>query len=372
MSKRKLPIVVLSTVLLATGVAAMNQSDLFVKNEREQPVAAPASAAAAEPRRAPVPAQAPAERLMSRWSSYVERVYGTAPEDWRRAMRPTLSRLSEKDLRRAADMPSFDLMMAALAVQPAAPAIAISQEARLRKAAPLLEADAAQLAYNMVAPCRLVDTRNVNARLAPGGVLHLNSAGGDLSGQGGNSSGCGIPADAGALVLNVTAVDPGNAGYLTVFPYGGSMPVASSLNYVAQSTAGNEIIAKQALGQPATVSIYSYAASDVVVDVVGYFSQALPNSLLCWNEVGVAELPPGNYGAFPVYCPSVFQAPDRSTVVGGSCRWVQNGVDDEAPGQLSGYPGSGGYSCSGDNLTSAYRQYEITAICCRVVPQGVN
>ncbi len=372
MSKRKLPIVVLSTVLLATGVAAMGPGELFVKSERERPVTARATVAAAQPHRTPVPTQAPAERLLSRWSGYVERTYGTSPEDWRRAMRPTLSRLNGKDLRRAADMPSFDLMMAALTAQPAAPAAAIGQEARLLKAAPLLDADPAQLAYNMVAPCRLVDTRNVNARLVPGGVLHLNSVGGDLSGQGGNSSGCGIPAGAGALVLNVTAVDPGNAGYLTVFPYGDSMPVASSLNYVAQSTAGNEIIAKQALGQPATVSIYSHAASDVVVDVVGYFSQALPNSLLCWNEVGIGGLPPGNYGAYPVYCPSVFQAPDRSSVVGGSCRWIQDGVEDEAPGQLSGHPGSGGYSCSGDNLTSAYRQYEVTAICCRVVPQGVN
>ncbi len=287
-------------------------------------------------------------------------------------MRPTLARLSEQDLRRAADMPSFDTMMDALSVRATGPTVGSDRALVARKASSLLEADPSQLAYNMTVPCRVVDTRNVNARLAAGGMLHLKSSGGNLSAQGGSPTGCGIPVDAGALVLNVTAVSPGSAGYLTVFPYGAPMPVASSVNYVAFSTAGNEIVAKQSLGQPASISVYSFATSDVVIDVVGYFTKGLPTRMVCANHVEIAGLPPGNYGSFPVYCPGTWDNPYRSTGVGGSCRWIQNGVDDEAPGQLSGYPSSGGYACSGENLTGVHREYEITAICCRMVPQGLD
>lgn len=82
----------------------------------------------------------------------------------------------------------------------------------------------------------------------------------------------GVPASGvAAVALNVTAIDAGAAGHLTVFPGGTSRPTASNLNFVAGQTVANMVVAK--VGADGTVSIFnSSGATDVVVDVVGWFS----------------------------------------------------------------------------------------------------
>ena len=300
-----------------------------------------------------------ADQLITRWSAHVEQVYGTPPDAWARAMRPSLARLSEAELRTAGDMPTLELMLAATtrpSGSTSAPAVHRASKG---------SAQSPQLGYRNIAPCRLVDTRLVNARLSAGASLHLNSAGNSLQGQGGNPEGCGIPADAEAVVINVTAVDPAQAGYLTVFPYGEARPLASSLNYVSGGVAGNEIIAKQARAQPATLSVFSYAATDVVVDVVGYFAKPAARRLVCANQVAQFTLSPGFYTSYPVYCPDAFQDPNKSIGVGGSCTWQQDGVSDPSPGILSGALRSNGYTCAAENRTATDRVFVITAICCR-------
>ena len=159
-------------------------------------------------------------------------------------MRPTLSRLGEAELQHANDMPSLDLMLAATTQR------LTSGNAATVMADPALagSATSSSLSFRKIAPCRLADTRLANARLQAGGSLHVNSAGTNLRDQGGNAEGCGIPAGAEAIVINVTAVDPTQAGYLTVFPYGEERPLASSLNYIAGGVAGNEVIRRMASG----------------------------------------------------------------------------------------------------------------------------
>jgi hypothetical protein len=80
----------------------------------------------------------------------------------------------------------------------------------------------------------------------------------------------GVPADATAAVLNVTAVNPGASGFLTVWPCGENQPTdTSSLNYSAGETTPNLVMSK--LGTNGRVCIYSSAATDVLVDLNGYF-----------------------------------------------------------------------------------------------------
>lgn len=313
-----------------------------------------------------------AEQLLWQWSPHVQQVYGTAPERWARSMRPSLMRLSERELRRAAGMPSFDAMIAALTPQPQREIPAPSAwDARTVEAAQMLEAAPAQLVYNMLAPCRLADTRVTGTRLGEGGLLHLKTSGADMSAQGGHAGNCGVPADARAVVVNVVAVAPASAGYLTVFPYGTQLPFASSLNYRMGEVVGNEIIAKQAdPGAEYGVSLYSYAGVDVVVDVVGYFSVAPQNALACFKVTQVFSLPPGNYGSGFAECPSTWDQPNRSARVGGGCAWRYSAPGDPEPGQLTGSLSNGGwYMCDGDNHSSKTYEYVVTAICCRVVPQ---
>ncbi len=80
-----------------------------------------------------------------------------------------------------------------------------------------------------------------------------------------------IPAaGVGAVALNVTAVDPTDESYLTVWPTGGEPPNASNLNFAAGQTVPNMVIV--AVGERGSVSLFNaIGATDVIVDVLGWF-----------------------------------------------------------------------------------------------------
>jgi hypothetical protein len=79
----------------------------------------------------------------------------------------------------------------------------------------------------------------------------------------------GVPADATAVVLNVTVSEPTIAGFATVYPCGSTFPTASNLNYVPGSTIPNLVVSKVA--PDGTVCIFSQNAAQLIADVDGYF-----------------------------------------------------------------------------------------------------
>ena len=80
----------------------------------------------------------------------------------------------------------------------------------------------------------------------------------------------GVPASgAGAVSLNVTAVDPVGAGYVTVFPCG-TQPTVSSLNYVTGQTVPNAVIAP--LSPNGEVCFFSQVDTHLIADVNGWFA----------------------------------------------------------------------------------------------------
>jgi hypothetical protein len=119
-------------------------------------------------------------------------------------------------------------------------------------------------AYYALAPCRVVDTR------AGAGALAANStrtfAAGGL---------CQVPSDARAVAAILTAVNPGEAGNLRLFPTGQPLPLASSVNFAAGLTrAGNTILTLGADGRfdvRCDMPPGSAAATHFVLDVLGYF-----------------------------------------------------------------------------------------------------
>ena len=119
-------------------------------------------------------------------------------------------------------------------------------------------------AYNAVRPVRILDTRAGNgapkALLGPGGVIDLVVAGRGT-----------VPVSGiGAVVMNMTVVDPTAASYVTVWPTGDPRPEASNLNFVPGQAVPNLVLAK--LGQGGKVSIYNFAGStNVIADVMGWF-----------------------------------------------------------------------------------------------------
>jgi hypothetical protein len=80
----------------------------------------------------------------------------------------------------------------------------------------------------------------------------------------------GIPADAVAVAVNLAAVDPVDAGYLSAFPCGGATPTTSTVNHDLRHATSNSAIVK--LGTGGKICIYSMSPSDMIVDVTGWFA----------------------------------------------------------------------------------------------------
>jgi hypothetical protein len=120
---------------------------------------------------------------------------------------------------------------------------------------------AGQAEYVEIPSTRMLDTRlpnNTGAKLAAGGTIHL-----PIVGQI-------VPPNARSVVLNVTATEPGAAGFLTVYPGNAPRPPTSNVNYRAGQTIPNAVIV--GLGPAGTIDIFSSATTHVIVDVVGYFA----------------------------------------------------------------------------------------------------
>jgi hypothetical protein len=133
----------------------------------------------------------------------------------------------------------------------------------LAVAGPTVPASAADASKSFVpvTPTRFVDTRQGmgGSQLRAGETLMMPVAGRSPV----------PPSGAVAVAINVTVTNPSSVGFLTVWPSGKDRPVASNLNYVAQETVANLVIV--GVGSNGAVNLYSQQATDVVVDVVGWF-----------------------------------------------------------------------------------------------------
>jgi hypothetical protein len=134
-------------------------------------------------------------------------------------------------------------------------------------------ADTAPSTYVATTPCRVVDTRpgpdNVGPRSTPLKPSETYST--SFVGSVGR---CNIPNDAVAVVLNLAIVNPTGSSYLTVFPAGGTVPLAANLNF----TPGQPPVSNSAtvqIGDGGKLSFFNYAGTvDVVADVSGYYTAA--------------------------------------------------------------------------------------------------
>ena len=122
-------------------------------------------------------------------------------------------------------------------------------------------------AFTALPPLRVFDTRPGEAQgavqvrqLRYGGanVLSLRVAGVG-----------GVPvAGVGAVSLNVTVVDPIEAGFVTVYPCG-QRPLASNLNYLAGQTVPNAVITP--VSADGNICLFSSADTYVLADINGWF-----------------------------------------------------------------------------------------------------
>jgi hypothetical protein len=78
----------------------------------------------------------------------------------------------------------------------------------------------------------------------------------------------GVPPGATAAVLNVTVTDTDTPGYVTVYPCGGAVPLASNLNYVAGDTRANLVAVR--IGTGGKVCFFTNGHAALVADIAGY------------------------------------------------------------------------------------------------------
>ena len=114
-------------------------------------------------------------------------------------------------------------------------------------------------------PLRLRDTRETS-RVTSTQELVLQVA--DIDASTADGSATRVPADVGAVALNVTVVSPDSAGFVTVYPCG-TRPLASNVNYTAGQIVPNGVIAP--VSANGEVCIYSLAPTDIIVDLAGWF-----------------------------------------------------------------------------------------------------
>ena len=117
--------------------------------------------------------------------------------------------------------------------------------------------------FTPLGPTRLLDTREPSSShfgpLVAGEQIDL--AVGAIAG---------LPSDAIAAALKVTVTDSTTSGFWTVFPTGDPLPTASNLNVVGSgSTIANQVLARLNNG---SISVFSQAGGDLVIDIVGWFS----------------------------------------------------------------------------------------------------
>jgi hypothetical protein len=119
--------------------------------------------------------------------------------------------------------------------------------------------------FRPLTPCRVVDTRSGGPPF--GGPFLAGNSQRTLPLP---SSSCGIPGDATAYSLNITAVPHGFLNYLTVWPAGQPKPTVSTLNSWTGAVVANAAIVPA--GSGSGISVFASNNTDLIIDVNGYFT----------------------------------------------------------------------------------------------------
>ncbi|MCA0394535.1 MAG: hypothetical protein LCH70_10550 [Proteobacteria bacterium] len=272
--------------------------------------------------------------------------------EWSQRMASVLQNADIVNLERAASAVDFNSMNKAL----------MGNANSLAPSAHKIGQAGSDLVYTPLTPCRIVDTRIV------GGPILANSSRGfvaftstDFTAQGGDASNCGIPENASALTVKITANHPTHHGYFTVFPSNEARPLASSLNYIANVDTSNEShfrLCRPAC--PTQFSVYSIFQSNLVIDVNGYFMEPEATALDCT----VAQQS-GNLNLLSGLQTRAVSCPAGYTATGGGCGGPLGiGVSNSQPMVTAGQPS--GWSCDLVGSLLSVISYQVNATCCRI------
>ncbi len=166
------------------------------------------------------------------------------------------------------------------------------------------------LQFIPVTPCRIVDTRWPTGpfggpEMAAGTSRSFNIP----------QSTCGIPSTAVAYSLNVTVVPDGFLSYLTLWPTGETQPYVSTLNSDGRVKANAAITPA---GTNEAVSVFVSNATNVILDIDGYFVPAGTASALAFYSVTPCRVADTRQATGPLGGPTISGGSSRSFPVQSS------------------------------------------------------
>ncbi|HLJ49158.1 MAG TPA: FG-GAP-like repeat-containing protein [Bryobacteraceae bacterium] len=168
-----------------------------------------------------------------------------------------------------------------------------------------ITAQTSGLQFIPVTPCRVIDTRG------PAGPFGGPAVGaGSIRSVTIPQSMCNIPAGALAYSLNVTVVPIVTLTYLSIWPAGQPQPVVSTLNSFDGSIVANAAIVPA--GSQGAISLFASDATQVIIDINGYFAPAGAGSSLSFYSVAPCRVVDTRNAAGPLGGPVMTAGSTRS------------------------------------------------------------
>ena len=116
------------------------------------------------------------------------------------------------------------------------------------------------LSLYAASPCRVLDTRKVGNGQPIRGELTVDVL----------NSGCAVPSQSQAYVLNATVLPWGSLGYLTLWPAGSGQPLVSTLNSLDGAVTSNMAIVQA--GTQGEIDAYADGITQLILDISAYFA----------------------------------------------------------------------------------------------------
>jgi hypothetical protein len=202
---------------------------------------------------------------------------------------------------------------------------------------------AAGAGYRPLSGARALDTRQ-GAKVPAGGVRAVQIVG----------AATGVPWDASAAALNVTAVDADDEGFFTVWPASAAgecdpalRPDTSTVNFVLGDVRATGTII--GLGGGGRICVYSSAGANVLVDVVGYLTPGAGDRLTAVVPQRLVDTRSGERVG-----PRVLRVPMASGAPAGTTAAAVNVTvtDSQGDGFVTVFPADGDGNCGTPAPTS--------------------
>lgn len=301
------------------------------------------------------------QQIVQKWGGHVGKTYRMDAKVWAREMAPAIAQASMEELSAAASAQDFNSMSKLLlGGQPLSAAGGGDGTQTLGE-------PTNDLVFVPITPCRIIDTRLAGGQIAANTTRNFDvTAVSDYAFQGGDASNCGGAGAAGsfaAAAINFTVVTPNAAGYITAFPFLGTQPLASTVNYTTGSIVGNYTTVRLDQGASANeLSVYSFAQTHLVADLVGYYINPVLGEIDCVetfsSNITVNAGSTGT-GSSPA-CAAGY------TIISGGC--TMSTFDGRVVSSRS-FPNSNTHFCAFRNEGAASNTGVVYGRCCKL-PSG--